>query len=109
MNTKPKAHLQKVNKPKTRHGKNSLYSEGGDTMASKMNAGFAAFIAKKKEGAKAGAKKGAMPMMAKGKKMAKGGCAMSNGGSASSRADGKAIQAPTQGTMVKMKRGGSCK
>jgi hypothetical protein len=71
-------------------------------MASKMNAGFAAMIAKKKDGAKMGAKKGAMPMMAKPKKMA-------NGGSASSRADGKAIQAPTQGTMVKMKRGGSCK
>ena len=102
MNRNPKPNLQKINKPKTRHGKNSLFSEGGDTMASKMNAGFAAFIAKKKEGAKTGAKKGAMPMMAKAKKM-------NTGGSASSRADGKAIQAPTQGTMVKMKRGGSCK
>lgn len=104
MNIKPKAHLQKVNKPKTRHGKNSLYSEGGDTMASKMNAGFAAFIAKKKEGAKTGAKKGAMPMMAKAKKM-------NTGGSASSRADGVAQRGLTQGTEVtkKMKRGGSCK
>jgi hypothetical protein len=91
-----------VNKPKTRHGKNSLYSEGGDTMASKMNAGFAAFIAKKKEGAKTGAKKGAMPMMAKGKKM--------NTGGFTSSADGIAKTGRTQGTMVtKMKRGGSCK
>lgn len=102
MNTKPKAHLQKVNKPKTRHGKNSLYSEGGDTMASKMNAGFAAFIAKKKEGAKTGAKKGAMPMMAKGKKMAKGGCAMSKGG-------GIELKGKPGDTRIKMKSGGSCK
>ncbi len=104
MNTKPKAHLQKVNKPKTRHGKNSLYSEGGDTMASKMNAGFAAMIAKKKDGAKMGAKKGAMPMMAKAKKMA-------NGGSASSRADGVAQRGltPPNAMVTKMKRGGSCK
>lgn len=64
-------------------------------MASKMNAGFAAFIAKKKEGAKTGAKKGAMPMMAKGKKMAKGGGIESKG--------------KTKGTMIAMKRGGSCK
>ena len=76
-------------------------------MASKMNAGFAAMIAKKKEGAKMGAKMGAkkdaMPMMAKPKKMA-------NGGSASSRADGVAQRGFTQGTEVtKMKRGGSCK
>lgn len=39
----------------------------------------------------------------------KGMTKMANGGSASSRADGVATQAPTKGTMVGMKRGGSCK
>jgi hypothetical protein len=40
--------LQKVNKPKTLHGKMSLMKEGGNTMASKMNPGMMAMIAKKK-------------------------------------------------------------
>ena len=42
--------LQKVNKPKTLHGKMSLMKEGGNTMASKMNPGFMAMMAKKKDG-----------------------------------------------------------
>jgi len=37
--------LQKVNKPKTLHGKMSIMKEGGNTMASKMNPGM---MAKKK-------------------------------------------------------------
>jgi hypothetical protein len=40
--------LQKVNKPKTLHGKMSIMKEGGNTMASKMNPGMMAMIAKKK-------------------------------------------------------------
>ena len=68
------------------------FSKGGDTMAGKMNAGFAAMIAKKKAGAKA-----EMPM----KKMAKG-------GSASSRADGVASKGKTKGKMIGMKYGGKC-
>jgi hypothetical protein len=52
---------------------------------SKMNSGFMAMIAKKKEGAK---KKEAMP------KMAKGGGIESKG--------------KTKGKMIKMKSGGSC-
>jgi len=40
--------LQKVNKPKTLHGKMSLMKEGGNTMATKMNPGMMAMIAKKK-------------------------------------------------------------
>ena len=43
-----RADLQKVNKPKTLHGKMSLMKEGGNTMASKMNPGFMAMMAKKK-------------------------------------------------------------
>ncbi len=53
--------LQKVNKPKTLHGKMSIMKEGGNTMASKMNPGFMAMIAKKK-GATKMAGGGAMPM-----------------------------------------------
>jgi hypothetical protein len=64
-------------------------------MASKMNPGFMAMMAKKKAGAKA-----EMPMK-------KGG--MAKGGSASSRADGVATKGKTKGTFVKMNKGGmSC-
>ncbi len=44
----PRPDLQKVNKPKTLHGKMSIMKEGGNTMASKMNPGFMAMMAKKK-------------------------------------------------------------
>ena len=64
-------------------------------MASKMNPGFMAMMAKKKAGAKS-----EMPM----KKMAKGG--MAGGGSASKRADGVASKGKTKGTMIGMKGGG---
>ena len=84
--------LQKINKPKTLHGKMSIMKEGGDTMASKMNPGFMAMTAKKKAGAKAGGK-AEMPM----KKMAAG-------GSASKRADGVAVKGKTKGKM--MSKGG---
>lgn len=107
--------LQKVNKPKTLHGKMSVMKEGGDTMASKMNPGMMAIMAKKKGTAKM-AGGGAMPMkdgkpafigdgkgmkhggMAK-KKMAMGG--MANGGSASKRADGVAMKGKTKGKMLR--------
>ena len=77
------------------------FSKGGDTMASKMNPGFMAMIAKKKAGAKAG-DKAEMPM----KKMNMGGMGYAKGGSASSRADGVATKGKTKGTMVSMKMGG---
>ena len=81
--------LQKVNEPKTLQGKTELFKQGG-TMASKMNPGFMAMIAKKKAGAKA-----EMPMK-------KGGAAkkMAMGGSASSRADGVATKGKTKGKML---------
>ena len=81
--------LQKVNKPETLQGKTELFKQGG-TMASKMNPGFMAMIAKKKAGAKA-----EMPMK-------KGGAAkkMAMGGSASSRADGVATKGKTKGKML---------
>jgi hypothetical protein len=80
-------------------------------MASKMNPGFMAMMAKKKG---APAKKmagGGMPMkdgkpafIGDGKGMKHGG--MANGGSASKRADGVATKGKTKGTMIGMKMGG---
>ena len=104
--------LQKVNKPKTLHGKMSLMKEGGNTMASKMNPGMMAMMAKKKGAAKMAG--GGMPMkdgkpafigdgkgaMKKGG-MAKGGMKkMAAGGSASKRADGIAVKGKTKGKML---------
>jgi hypothetical protein len=40
--------LQKVNNPKTNHGKLTLFKKGGDTMASKMNSKMMAMAAKRK-------------------------------------------------------------
>ena len=81
---------QSVGKEFNQADKSRKFSKGGDTMASKMNPGFMAMMAKKKAGAKA-----EMPM----KKMA-------GGGSASKRADGVATKGKTKGAMVKMNKGG---
>jgi hypothetical protein len=114
---------QSVNNPKTNHGAQALFSKGGNTMASKMNPGFMAMMAKKKdgmkmaEGGKADMKqdkatvKKAVGMHDKqqhaGKKtdlsmLKKGGVTkMARGGGVESK--GK-----TKGTMVTMKNGGKC-
>ena len=66
----------------------------GDDMASKMNPGFMAMIAKKKEAAKP---------------MKKGGMAASSMGKVKTAApsrDGVASKGKTKGTMIKMKSGG---
>jgi len=111
--------LQKVNKPKTLHGKMSLMKEGGNTMASKMNPGMMAMMAKKKDGMhkmpdgkmmknsamkKGGMASGGMPMkdgkpafIGDGKGMKHGG--MAKGGGIESK--GK-----TKGKMIKMNMGG---
>ena len=83
-----RADVQSVNQPKTNHGSMALFKQGG-TMASKMNAGFMAMIAKKKAGAKT-----EMPMKKGGmaKKMAKGG--------------GIEIKGKTKGKMITMTKGG---
>ena len=78
---------QSVGKDFTTADKGRKFSKGGDTMASKMNPGFMAMMAKKKAGAKTGGK-AEMPM----KKM-------NMGGSASSRADGIATKGKTRGKM----------
>ena len=83
---------QSVGKDFTTADKGRKFSKGGDTMASKMNAGFMAMIAKKK-GAPA-------------KKMAGGGMAMGKVKTAAPSKDGVATKGKTKGTMVKMSKGG---
>jgi hypothetical protein len=86
-----RADAQAINKPKTNQGKQEFFSKGGDTMASKMNPGFMAMMAKKK-GAPA-------------KKMANGGITTAKMGSVRTAApskDGLATKGKTKGTMVKM-------
>ena len=93
-----RADLQTVNKPKTNQGRNELFKKGGDTMATKMNPGFMAMIAKKKDG------KHKMPdgKMMKNSAMNKGGMTkMAKGGGIESK--GK-----TKGKMIKMMGGGKC-
>ena len=117
---------QSVGKEFSNADKGKSFKKGGD-MAGKMNPGFMAMMAKKKnmqEGSKAdmasdkkqmmGMKKGGMPMVMKdGKKIPafaakKGGMAMkkmamggyAGGGSASKRADGIASKGKTKGKML---------
>jgi len=80
---------QSVGKDFSNADKNRKFSKGGDTMASKMNPGFMAMMAKKKAGAKA-----EMPM----KKMAAGGYTRA--------ADGVATKGKTKGKQIVMKKGG---
>lgn len=100
-----RADLQKVNNPKTLHGKTQLYKEGGNTMATKKPNPFAKFEksgkdtemkGKGKEGSKQEEAFDKSQMM----KMAKG-------GSASSRADGIAQRGKTKGKML-AKGGKAC-
>jgi hypothetical protein len=95
-----RADSQTINNPKTNQGKQELFKEGG-TMATKMNPGFMAMIAKKKAGAKSAMpSKMGKPVMKKGMDMAKDGMKMAKGGSASARADGVATKGKTKGKML---------
>jgi hypothetical protein len=93
---------QSVGKDFNEADKGRKFSKGGDTMASKMNAGFMAMIAKKK-----GAQEGSKADMASDKKQMMG---MKKGGAAKKMAKGGGIEAKgkTKGTMVAMKKGGKC-
>ena len=94
-----RADRQTVNNPKTNQGKQELFKEGG-TMATKMNPGFMAMIAKKKAGAKSEMpSKMGKPVMKKGMDMAKNGMKMAKGG-------GVEAKGKTKGKMVKMNMGG---
>jgi hypothetical protein len=84
---------QSVGKEFSNADKGRKFKEGGDTMASKMNPGFMAMMAKKK-GAPA-------------KKMAMGGATKMGGvKTAAPSRDGIATKGKTKGTMVTMKSGG---
>ena len=92
-NTRPD--LQKVNKPKTDHGKSKLFKEGGAMKHSDM--AMDKKVVKKAVGMHDkqmhGGKKTDMTKLKKG-------------GSASSRADGCVSKGKTKGMMIKMKSGG---
>jgi len=97
---KTRADSQSINKPKTNQGKQELFKEGG-SMATKMNPGFMAVIAKKKAGAKSEMpSKMGKPVMKKGMDTAKDGMKkMAKGG-------GVEVKGKTKGKMVKMNMGG---
>jgi len=84
---------QAVGKDFSNADKNRKFSKGGDTMASKMNPGFMAMMAKKKGTSK----------------MAGGGMAASSMGKVKTAApsrDGVATKGKTKGKMIKMNMGG---
>jgi hypothetical protein len=84
---------QSVGKEFSNADKGRKFSKGGDTMATKMNPGFMAMMAKKKA--------------APAKKMAMGGATkMGSVKTAAPSKDGVASKGKTKGTPVTMKRGG---
>jgi hypothetical protein len=89
--------LQKVSNPKTNQGRNELFKEGGNTMATKMNPGFMAMMSKKKDGGK-----GDMPA-ALAKHAAKPASKAHKGLKSGGAVDGIAQRGKT---MTNMKRGG---
>ena len=93
-----RADIQSINKPKTNQGRNELFKGGGNTMATKMNPGFMAMIAKKKEG---------MHKMPDGKMMKDSAMKKMASGGFVRAADGVASKGKTKGTQIKMKRGGT--
>jgi hypothetical protein len=112
-----RADLQKVNNSKTNQGSAELFKKGGDTMASKMNPGFMAMMAKKKDGKAEGGKadmKQDKSMMQKAVNKHEGrlhkGASMTKlaTGGFTKEANGIAKRGLTKGTQVTMKKGGKC-
>ena len=102
---------QSVGKEFSNADKNRKFSKGGDTMASKMNPGMMAMMAKKKGATKMAG--GGMPMkdgkpafIGDGKGMKHGGMAMGKVKTAAPSKDGIAEKGKTKGKMVKMNMGG---
>ena len=103
-----RADLQKVNKPKTNQGSTEFFKKGGDTMASKMNPGFMAMMAKKKDGAKSAmpaalAKHAAKPASKAHAGLKAGGMTKMGAVKTSPKPDGVAKKGLTKGTQIKMK------
>jgi hypothetical protein len=103
---------QSVGKDFTTADKDRKFSKGGDTMASKMNPGMMAMMAKKKGATKMAG--GGMPMkdgkpafIGDGKgAMKKGGMAMGKVKTGAPSRDGIAEKGKTKGKMIAMKYGG---
>jgi hypothetical protein len=109
---------QSVGKDFNEADKGRKFSKGGDTMASKMNPGFMAMMAKKKDGKAEGGKadmKQDKSMMQKavnkhegrlhkGSTMTK----LAGGGTFRKDANGVAQRGLTKGKQVTMKKGGKC-
>ena len=108
---------QSVGKEFSNADKSRKFSKGGDTMASKMNPGMMAMMAKKKSAPAKKMADGGMTMVKKGNKMvpdfaadgkgkmAKGGVAASSMGKVRTAApsrDGVAMKGKTKGTQIKM-------
>ena len=93
--------LQKINKPKTLHGKMSIM-KGGGMAKSDMKEDMAMDMKQDKSMMQKAVNKHESRLH-KGQPMTK----LASGGSASSRADGCATKGKTKGTMIKMNMGGS--
>ena len=93
--------------------KGRKFSKGGDTMASKMNPGFMAMMAKKKDGGKSAmpaalAKHAAKPASKAHAGLKAGGMTKMGSVKTNSKPDGIAQRGMTKGTQVTMKKGGKC-
>ena len=111
-----RADLQTVNNPKTNQGRNELFKEGGNTMATKMDPRVMAMIAARARGmgarppmAPSGGMGARPPMAPSGGDMPpmgmkKGG--MAKGGTFRASANGIASKGKTKGTQIKMNKGG---
>ena len=103
---------QAVGKDFNKADKGRKFKEGGDTMATKMNPGFMAMMAKKK-GDKPDdlAKHAAKPASKAHAGLKAGGVIASKMGTVKTAApsrDGVAVKGTTKGKMVTMKKGGKC-
>jgi hypothetical protein len=101
---------QSVGKEFSNADKGRKFSKGGDTMATKMNAGFAAMMEKKKGGMPAALAKHAAKPASKAHKGLKSGGMTGMGAvkTAAPSKDGVATIGKTKGSMVTMKSGGKC-
>lgn len=113
--TSSRPDLQKLNKPKTDHGKSSLFKEGGvmknDIKQDKATAKKAVGMhesqlhgGKKSDMSKL--KKGGMPMLMKDGKKVPAFAAKSGGMTKMARGGGIETKGKTKGSMIKMKSGG---
>jgi len=100
---KSRADSQAINRPKTNQGSTELFKQGGKTMATKMNPGFMAMMAKKKAGTKKMAE-GGMPMKdGKPAFVGDGKGKMASGGMAKKMAFGGSVDAGNSKSMGKVR------